>query len=80
MDNEQMEKQVSRRSAMIYLPVSLGAALIFLLAANLTGDYTIVAKLGGTVWVGLLSLIVTMPIVTAQVKRKMRAINTVAAE
>ena len=74
MDNEQMGKQVSRRSALIYVPVSLGAALAFLLAASVIGDYPLVAKVGGTVWVGLLSLIITMPIVTAQIKRKIKTI------
>jgi len=74
MDNTQMEKQVSRRSALIYVPVSLGVALAFLLAASVIGDYPLVARIGGTVWVGLLSLIVTMPIVTAQIKRKIKTI------
>jgi len=74
MDNEQMGKQVARRSALIYVPVSLGAALAFLLAASVIGDYPLVAKVGGTVWVGLLSLIITMPIVTAQIKRKIKTI------
>jgi hypothetical protein len=70
MDNEQMEKQVARQSALIYLPVSLGMALAFLLAASVFGSYSLVAKIGGTFWVGLLSLIVSMPVVTARVKRK----------
>ena len=70
MNNKEIENRVSRQSAMIYLPVSLGAALAFLLAASLLGDYPLVAKLGGTFWVGLLSLIVTMPVVTSKVKHK----------
>lgn len=73
MDNEQMENQVSRRSVMIYLPISMGAALAFLLAASLIGSYPLVAKIGGTVWVGLLSLIVSMPTVTSYVKRKLHS-------
>ena len=64
------EKEVARKSALIYLPISIGAALLFLLAATLFGDYPVVAKIGGTVWVGLLSLIVSMPIVTSRVKRQ----------
>jgi hypothetical protein len=64
------EKEVARKSALIYLPISIGAALLFLLAATLLGDYPVVAKIGGTVWVGLLSLIVSMPIVTSRVKRQ----------
>ena len=64
------EKEVARKSALIYLPISIGVALLFLLAATLLGDYPVVAKIGGTVWVGLLSLIVSMPIVTSRVKRQ----------
>lgn len=69
MEHEQVEAQVARKSALIYLPISLGAALLFLLVASLTGNYPAVAKFGGMVWVGLLSLIVSMPLVTTRVKR-----------
>ncbi len=69
MEIEQLEKQVSRRSAMIYLPISSAASLTFLLAASVFGSYPLVAKLGGTVWVWLLSTIVSMPLVTARVKK-----------
>ena len=64
------EKEVARKSARIYLPISIGTALLFLLAASLFGDYPLVAKVGGTVWVGVLSLIVSMPLVTARVKKQ----------
>lgn len=70
MDHEQVEREVARRSAWIYIPISLGAALLFLLAASLTGDYPLVARIGGTVWVGLLSLIVSMPMVIPRVKKR----------
>ena len=72
MDKDQMEMHVSRRSVMIYMPVSMGAALAFLLAASLSGSYPLVAKIGGTVWVGLLSLIVSMPVITSRVKRHVK--------
>ncbi len=72
MEHEQTEKDVARRSALIYLPISIGAALVFLLAASLLGNYPLVAKIGGMVWVGLLSLIVSMPLVTARVKKQRR--------
>ena len=68
MEHNQNERQIARRSALIYLPIAFGAALLFFLAASL-GDYPTVARLGGTVWVGLLSLIVSMPVVTDRVKR-----------
>ena len=69
MEPESHEQTIGRRSALIYVPISLGAALVFFLAASLTGDYSTVARLGGAIWVGLLSLIVAMPIVTTQVKK-----------
>ncbi len=69
MEHDHVEKEVARRSALIYLPLAVGAAVLFVLAASLTGDYPPVAKLGGAVWVGLLSLIVSMPLVTARVKK-----------
>lgn len=70
MEYEQIEKEVARRSALIYLPIALGSALLFFLAASLAGGYPPVAKIGGMVWVGLLSLIVSMPIITSRVKRR----------
>lgn len=73
MEHEQVEKEVARKGALIYLPIALGTALLFLLAASLLGDYPLMAKIGGTVWVGLLSLIVSMPIVTARVKKQIKA-------
>jgi len=72
MERESVEREIARRSALIYLPISLGAALLFLLAASSAGDYPTVARLGGAIWVGLLSLIVSMPLVTARVKTRKR--------
>jgi hypothetical protein len=72
-EHEQVERAIARRSMQIYLPIALGAALLFWLAAGPIGGYPLVAQLGGTVWVGLLSLIVSMPLVTARVKRRQRA-------
>ncbi len=73
MDHEQIDQRISRRSAMIYLPIALGMVALFLVAATLIGGYPPVATLGGSVWVGLLSLIVSMPLVTARVKRHLRS-------
>lgn len=72
MEHEQVEKEVAQRSMLIYLPISVGAALIFLLATTLIGNYPLVARIGGTVWVGLLSLIVSMPIVISHVKKRVQ--------
>lgn len=57
-------------SAAIYTGISLIAAGIFL-GATLAGEYTWVARIGGAIWVFLLSMIILMPIVTPLVKRKL---------
>jgi hypothetical protein len=65
MQTESVDREVARRSASIYLPIALGAAGLFFVAS---AGYPSVARIGGAVWVGLLSLIVSMPLVTARVK------------
>lgn len=72
MDNEKVDQDIARRSARLYLPLSLGTGALFYLAATLTADHTLVARMGGAVWVTLLSLIVSMPIVTSRVKKSSR--------
>jgi hypothetical protein len=71
MEQELINKAVARQSVLIYLPISIGAALLFLLAATL-GDYPLVARIGGAIWVAILSLIVAMPIVITHAKRRVR--------
>jgi len=71
MEHERVDQEIARRSALLYLPIAIGAALLFLLAASL-GDYPAVARVGGAIWVGLLSLIVAMPLVTSRVKKQWR--------
>jgi hypothetical protein len=73
MEHEQVEKQIAQKSALIYIPLSFGAALLFLLISTFMGDYPLVARVGGTVWVALLSLIVSMPIVISKVKKSSQA-------
>jgi len=70
MEHEQVEKEVAQKSALIYLPISIGSALLFLLLTTLSGDYPLLARIGGSIWVGLLSLIVAMPIVISRVKKQ----------
>lgn len=72
MEHDTFEQDVARKSALLYLPISLGAALLFLLVTSLGGSYPAVAMIGGAVWIGLLSLIVSMPLVTARVKKQLR--------
>lgn len=73
MEHEEMDKEVARRSALIYLPISMGVGLLFVLIASMVGHNPPVAKIGGMVWVTLLTLIVSMPIVTSRVKRHINA-------
>jgi hypothetical protein len=76
MEGNSLESEITRRSLSIYLPISITAALLFLIAASVTGDYPTVARVGGAVWVGVLSLIVSMPLVTARVKKRIKARET----
>lgn len=69
MEHEQVEKQVAQKSARIYLPISLGSALLFFLISTFTGNYPVVARIGGMVWVALLSLIVSVSVVISRVKK-----------
>jgi hypothetical protein len=75
MEHEQVEKQVAQKSMLIYLPISVGLALFFLLITTLTGNYPLVARMGGAVWVGLLSLIVSMPLVISRVKKRLQGVS-----
>lgn len=64
-------KDAGRLSAAVYTAVSLVVALTFFLVTLLTGDYTWVARLGGTAWVFGLSMIILMPTVTPWVRRRL---------
>lgn len=65
------EAAIARKSALIYLAISFGAALAFLLATLVTGkDYTPVARVGGAAWVFLLTMIITMPLVIPAMKKQ----------
>lgn len=61
-----------RVSAAIYTGISLVAGLAFFLATLLTGDYTWVARIGGSLWVFGLAMIILMPTVTPWVRGKLR--------
>jgi hypothetical protein len=70
--DEQLRIEVMQRSAVIYLSITAGVSLLFFLVANLIGGYSTVARVGGTLWVGLLSLIIAMPLITARVKKNLK--------
>lgn len=57
-------------SATIYTSVSVIAAGLFLIG-TLAGKYTLVERIGGAGWVFLLSTIISMPVVTQIVKRRL---------
>lgn len=77
MTKEQLDSHVARQSALVYVPLSLTLALLFWTAATLLGGYPTVAKIGGAAWIGLLSLIVSMPVVTSYFKKRVRLLAAV---
>lgn len=56
-------------SALTYTPISLAAAGIFF-AITVAGDYSWVARIGGSTWVFILSMIISMPLVTSMIKKR----------
>ncbi|MBI2873854.1 MAG: hypothetical protein HYY09_02095 [Firmicutes bacterium] len=66
-----MEPSWTRLSALIYTGFSTAAALLFLGATLVIGrEYTLVARIGGTLWVFILSMIISMPIVIPAVRKQ----------
>ena len=59
-------------SLLIYTTISLLAAGTFFVVTLTTGDYTWVARGGGTGWIFMLSMIVFMPTVTPWVKKRLQ--------
>lgn len=64
-------RSVGLVSALVYTGMSVAASALFL-AVTLAGDYDWVARIGGSTWVFLLSMIVLMPVVTSLVKKARR--------
>jgi hypothetical protein len=62
-------RNVGLISAITYTGISVIIAGIFL-AITLSGDYSWVARGGGTAWVFFLSMIILMPLVISYYKRK----------
>ncbi len=65
------ERKIFQVSAVVYTGISLGIAILFFVAASALG-YSVMARVGGAVWVFLLSMIVSMPIVTSYFKKRLR--------
>ncbi|MCL5045432.1 MAG: hypothetical protein M1598_01240 [Actinobacteria bacterium] len=55
-------------SAVWYTGISLGLALLFILATGNPEKYNAVARYGGAAWVFVLSMIITMPLATSYFK------------
>lgn len=64
-------KSIGFVSAIIYTGIALIVSGLFLVV-TVAGEYSWVARIGGTAWVFSLSMIVLMPLVTSLVKRKYR--------
>jgi len=60
-----------RLSAAIYTTVSVLVAGVFFALTVLTGDYSWVARVGGSAWVFLLSMIILMPTVTPWLRKRL---------
>ncbi|MDD3893405.1 MAG: hypothetical protein PHU36_00070 [Syntrophomonadaceae bacterium] len=65
------ENKVSTISAVIYTGISIALALAFFTATG-GGIYESTARYGGAIWVFILAMIITMPVVIPQVKKRYR--------
>ncbi|MCZ7665316.1 MAG: hypothetical protein M5U22_21375 [Thermoleophilia bacterium] len=66
-----MERKANMTALAIYGGISMLAAGAFLAVTTLTGSYPSVARYGGALWILVLSLIVTMPLVIPRVRAGM---------
>ena len=67
----ELEAKAARQASVVYTVISLAIALLFLVITLVDGNtYTAVARIGGMIWVFVLSMIVSMPIVIPAVKKK----------
>lgn len=64
-------EDAGRISAMIYTTISILVTGTFFVITVLTGDYTWVARIGGSAWIALLSMIILMPTITPWVKKRL---------
>ncbi len=64
-------RDAGRLSAAIYTALSALVVGIFFAVTTLTGDYSWVARLGGSVWLFLQSIIILMPTVTPWLRKRL---------
>jgi hypothetical protein len=67
-----LDRKIGITSAAIYSVISISASILFFIVSTVAGKYNEVARYGGAFWVLLLSFIVTMPLVTSAVKKRMQ--------
>lgn len=65
------EEKITTISAVIYTGISVVLALAFF-AATGGSAYNTTARYGGAIWVFILAMIITMPVVIPQVKKRYR--------
>jgi hypothetical protein len=65
-----MKRKAVLVALLIYGSISAGAAGIFFAATSLSGPYPAVARFGGAVWIFVLAVIVTMPLVIPHVQAR----------
>ncbi len=72
METENLDKEIARKSAIVYLAITAIMALLFFVVTGLMGTYPMVARIGGVMWISLLTLIVSMPLVITYMKKKVK--------
>lgn len=72
METEKLDQKIARKSAVVYLAITAIMALLFFVITGLMGTYSSVARIGGVMWISLLTLIVSMPLVITYMKKKIK--------
>lgn len=66
------DHKVTTLSAIWYVGISLALAVAFFLVTG-GGRYDLVARYGGAIWIFILAMIITMPVIIPWVKKKYQA-------
>lgn len=72
METEKLDQEIARKSAVVYLAITVIVALLFFVTTGLIATYPMVARIGGVMWISLLTLIVSMPLVITSMKKKIK--------
>ncbi|MDA8228050.1 MAG: hypothetical protein M0T74_10215 [Desulfitobacterium hafniense] len=63
------KNKVTHVSALWYTGISLALAVMFILATG-GGPYNAVSRYGGAIWIFILAMIITMPVIIPWFKKK----------